>query len=192
MFYEENTTTEERIIQETTKMFALRGEEGFNIRDLADKVGIVPSVIYHYFINKDQLLKKMFRIVSKDLGIQRRKIPQTDTAGEALKQRILFQFEHATEVVAILKYYLYTRDVFPEISSGYIPEKAYLHIEEVLKKGKKNREFNCIDIKKDAKFIAHAVNGFVLEYYPHIPKGDNAEKLVEEIHSFILRAIKYT
>lgn len=190
MFYEKNSTTEERIIQETTKMFALRGEEGFNIRDLADKVGIVPSVIYHYFINKDQLLKKMFRIVSKDLGIQRRKLPQTDTAGEALKQRILFQFEHATEVVAILKYYLYTRDVFPEISSGYIPEKAYLHIEEVLKKGKKNQEFNCIDIKKDAKFIAHAVNGFVLEYYPLVPKGEDVEKLVEEIHSFILRAIK--
>ncbi len=192
MFYDKNSTTEERIIQETTKMFALRGEEGFNIRDLADKVGIVPSVIYHYFINKDQLLKKMFRIVSKDLGIQRKKLHSTNTASEDLKQRIQFQFEHATQVVAILKYYLYTRDIFPAIGSGYIPEKAYLHIEEVLKKGEKNREFNCVDVKKDAKFIAHAINGFVLEYYPHVPKGENAVKLVDEIHSFILRAIKYT
>ncbi len=182
-------TTEEKIISETTKIFALKGGDGFNIRDLSTKVGVAPSVIYHYFSGRDQLLKKMFRHVGKKLGEKRHKLPQTADASAALRSRILFQFENATEVAAVLKYYLYERKIFPKIKTGYLPDRAYLHIEEVLKLGLHNHQFYVKDIRRDSKVIAHAINGFVLEYYPNIPVKKELSTLVDQVHDFLLRAL---
>ena len=107
-----------------------------------------------------------------------------------LKQRIEFQIDHAGEVVAVLKFYLAYRDIFPKIKSGYIPDKAYQHIEEVLERGVKSGEFIDLDVRKEAKVITHAINGFLLEYYPKAPRGKEKSELIDSIHAFIIRSIQ--
>jgi hypothetical protein len=108
-----------------------------------------------------------------------------------LLDRIVFQFQHIEDVVFVLKYYLHFRPNFLKLDSGYLPSKAYLHIEEVLAVGAKNGEFTikASEIDKEAKVIAHAINGFLLEYYPKPPKKHELDDVTDSIHKFLMRSL---
>lgn len=181
--------TEDKILQQTIKLFAEQGYGGVSIRNIARNVNIAPSVLYHYFPDKDTLLKAMFDKINTELGTERSELPVTATASEMLKQRIIFQLDHAAEIVAVLKFYLAYRNIFHKIPTGFVPDKAYLHIKEVFEFGIITGEFAPVNISEQAKVITHAINGFVLEYYPFIPEGKEKEDLVEQIHKFLIRAI---
>lgn len=181
--------TKDTIISQTTTLFSLGDVEGMSMRDIAHSVQISPSVLYYYYADKNALLKDMFTTVNTKLGLQRKKLPPVTTAKEMLYQRILFQFDHAKEVVVVLKYYLLYRKEFKKNQLGFIPEKGYLHIEEVIAFGNKTKEFTILD-KKVAKIITHTINGFILEYYPQTPKGKERELLATTITEFLYAGIK--
>ena len=88
-----------------------------------------------------------------------------------------------------MKYFIAYRKNFPSFEGGYVPDKSSLHIEEVLQHGVTTGEFTTNDLKKDAKVITHAINGFLLEYFPDTPSGKAKEELVTTIHEFLLRAL---
>ena len=54
----------------------------------------------------------------------------------------------------------------------------------------KTGEFETSDLEADAKFIAHAINGYLLEYYPHVPSLEERKKLVGQMYSCILKALE--
>ncbi len=182
--------TKEIILKKATEIFAAQGYESFSIRNLADEIPLAPSVLYHYFKDKDALLKEMFDSTNRLLGLRRVKLPIPETASEMLKQRIEFQLDNCDEIVAVLKYYLAYRKDFEKFKNGFVPDKSALHIEEVLEFGKSTGEFKIEDLEDDAKVITHAINGFLLEYYPYKPKGKEKEELIERIYSFLIRALK--
>ncbi len=182
--------SKQTIIDHTTKMFALGGYDSFSMRHLADSVGISASVLYHYFEDKDILLKEMFDSVNKSLGLKRAGLPKTKTASQMLKQRIGFQIDNQEDVVAVLKYYLAYRNNFKKFKNGYVPDKSALHIEEVLREGVSTNEFKIKNLEDDAKVITHAINGFLLEYYPHTPKGAERQQLINRIFNFLIRGLK--
>ncbi len=107
-----------------------------------------------------------------------------------LKSRIGFQIDNAQSIVAILKYYLSHRPSFRKNKQGFVPDKSTLHIEEVLRYGIRTGEFHISDLQNDAKVMTHAINGFLLEYYPHSPKGREKEALIDRIYTFLVRALK--
>jgi hypothetical protein len=107
-----------------------------------------------------------------------------------LKQRIGFQIDNQEEVVAVLKYYLAYRNNFKKFKNGYVPDKSALHIEEVLREGVSRNEFIIKNLEDDAKVITHAINGFLLEYYPHTPKGAERQQLINRIFNFLIRGLK--
>lgn len=182
-------TTEEKIIQHTLTLVALSGYETFSMRQLAKAIGIVPSVLYHYFPDKDSLLKKVFDQTNTALGERRNLLPLRSNVTEMLRQRIQFQFDNAEAIVFVLKYYLAYRDTFRKLPTGYVPEKAYLHIEEVLRFGVMKGEFLDEQLAEQAKVITHAINGFVLEYYPAQMSDEEKNNLVNSITLFIYRGI---
>lgn len=182
--------TKEIILKKATEIFALQGYEAFSIRNLADEIPVAPSVLYHYFKDKDALLKEMFDYSNRYLGEKRAKLLRPETASEMLKQRIEFQLDNSQEIVAVLKYYLAYRKDFVKFKNGFVPDKSALHIEEVLIYGVETKEFKIKNIEDDAKVITHAINGFLLEYYPYKPKGKEKEDLIERICSFLIRALK--
>ncbi len=184
-------TTSEKAISEATKIFARKGYEGLSMRKLAKETGIAPSVLYHHFENKDQLLRAMYNSINTNLEEERGKIQKPRTASALLMQVILFQLDHAEELVASLKYYQSFRDKFRRLKTGYLPGKAYLQILEVLEFGIKNKQFKARDIQKDAKVLTHVINGYLLEYFPSMPRGKDKDKLAREIQSFILRVLKH-
>lgn len=183
-------TSKTEIIEKAARLFADVGRENFSIRKLAKEIPITPSVIYHYFANEDQLLKNMFDQINSSLGEKRAALPRVKSAKDMLRQRIEFQLNNQAEIVAVLKYYLAYRKQFPKFKNGYVPDKSALHIEEVLRFGVETKEFYVEDFEDDAKVITHAINGFLLEYYPASPAGKEREELINRIYSFLIRALQ--
>ncbi len=183
--------TKPTILKISKSLFAINGYEGFSMRILAKEAGLGLSSIYHFFNDKDEILKEIFDSTNKELGIARAKLPKSSSAKALLLDRIKFQFQHIESVVFLLKYYLHFRPNFLKLDSGYIPAKGYLHIEEVLDFGVENREFsiNASEIDKESKIIAHAINGFLLEYFPKPPMQDELKDVTLSIHKFIMRSL---
>lgn len=186
----ENITSKTKIIEQTRRLFARHGYDGFTMRSLAKQCDISLSSIYHHFDDKDVLLKAVFDDVNTYLGKTRSELPELDTASEELRQRIEFQFENAEYILFVLRYYLHFRDTFPKQERGYLSEKAYRHISEVLQRGVASGEFQLEQtIEEEAKVIAHSINGFVLEYFPESPAADEYKEVVDSIHRFVVRSL---
>jgi len=183
--------TKELITSKAKTLFALHGYEGFTMRVLAKESGVGLSSIYHFFEDKDVLLTYIFDEAGKELGVARASLVKRRTANQMLLDRILFQFQHIEEVVYILKYYLHFRKDFLKLDGGYIPTRAYLHIDEVIRLGVETGEFTCAekDIDQEAKVVTHAINGFLLEYYPDIPTKSELHKVALTIHRFLMRSL---
>lgn len=173
--------------------FARHGYDGFTMRSLARDCEISLSTTYHHFKDKDSLLQELFDKTSHELGELRKQIPAPSSANEALRERIVFQFENAESILFILRYYLHFRADFRKQQRGFLDDKAYLHIKEVLELGIKTGEFTAVkSIDEDAKVIAHSINGFVLEYFPESPEKDEYSEVVDSIHSFLVSSLTNT
>lgn len=182
--------TRDLIIQKATQRFAENGYDSFSMRTLAKEIPLAPSVLYHHFKDKDDLLRQMFDAVNRDLGRKRGLLKTPKTASLMLKDRIKFQIDNQEQIVAVLKYYLAYRKDFKKFKNGFVPDKSALHIEEVLRFGVQTGEFQLENLEDDAKVITHAINGFLLEYYPYTPKGKEKAELIERIYNFLIRALK--
>lgn len=183
--------TQHTITQTAKTIFARSGYDGLSMRTLAEESHVSLSSIYHFFADKDVLLKKIFDETNTMLGIERAKLPKRKTAHALLHDRIAFQFKHIEDVVFVLKYFLHYRGQFDHLQRGYVPAKAYLHIEEVLELGRLTGELHLgLDrIASEAKIITHAINGFLLEYYPDPPRGREQREVIAGLQSFIWRAL---
>ncbi len=161
------------------------------MRILAKESGVGLSSIYHFFGDKDDLLKHLYNKVNRELGVERAKLVKRRIASDMMYDRIVFQFEHIQKVVFVLKYYLHFRKKFLKLDSGFIPTKAYLHIEEVLEYGNQTGEFDIPEDKvaEESKVIAHAINGFLLEYYPDTPNRRELKSVCTSIHHFLLKSL---
>lgn len=178
------------IILTTRSLFARRGYDGVSMRLLATEMHCTPSLLYYYFQNKDQILEAMFQTTNHELGEARAKLPAVPSATQMLSQQVKFQFDHAEEVVAVLKYYMHFRENFAQVEDGLLPAKAHLHIDEVLRRGMESGEFVVRELHKEARIITHTINGFVLEYFPVTLSDSQLKDLVGDITDFLLRALR--
>lgn len=175
-----------KIIMEQAKtIFAVGGYEALSMRELAKQSNLNLSSIYHFFADKDVLLKEVFDATGTELGVKRAQLKNRSTAYKTLEDRVRFQFDNIEDVLFVLKYYLHFRSKFIKQSEGYLPPEAYLHVDEVVKKGIETGEYYITDPVSDAKVVAHAINGFLIEYYPQPPKGAALKKLVSTITDFL-------
>jgi len=187
--HEDPHSTKESILHVTTQLCALHGCDGVSMRLVGDHVPIAQSVIYHYFSDKDSLLQAMYERANALLGRYRLALPEPTSARQMLESRINFQIDHAELIIAVLKYYLHYRELFYQQKHGSLPAKATLHIEEVLAYGMNTGEYLVTDLSSQSKVIAHAINGYLLEYYPHMPKGKTRKELVQAIVDFTHSAL---
>lgn len=183
--------TRELLIKTAAELIAIHGYEGVSMRILAQKLSIAQSVIYHYFSDKDTLLLEMYLALNKELGEKRAELPETNTVEEMFRQRIAFQLDNATSIIAVLKYYLHFREHFHNRESGKLPQKTSLHIDEILSFGQTTDQIDTTTPQADAKVITHAINGYLLEYYPYMPEEAERDAVIDAVTSFSLRALNY-
>ena len=182
--------TKDLILTHATHLTAVEGCHALSMRELAGQIPITQSVLYHYFADKEALLTAMYVRANTQLGEARALLPALATTQARLEQLVRFQLQHAEHIVAVLRYYLYKREDFHQKESGTLPEKATLHVEEVLAYGLAQKEIETRGMRVDSKVISHAINGYLLEYYPHMPTGKAEDELVDALVSFSLRALK--
>lgn len=183
--------TKQTLYEAAKRLFAEFGYSGLSMRQLAAEAGVSLSVTYHYYQDKDELLRQIFEHTSRQLGVLRRKLPRHQTTRDMLRDRVAFQLDHCQDVVFILKYYMHYRNRYAHHDNGYLPATAYRHIEEVLQFGYDIREIQLTQpIEKEAKVVAHAINGFLLEYFPIPPSGKEKEELITSITDFVYRALQ--
>ena len=182
--------TQEKIIKEAMHLFATVGYESFSMRTLAKRINLSTSVLYHYFESKNDILKAAFEDTKSALGKRRPKLDDKSSLYSDIKSRVEYQLDNALDVTFILKYYLQYRDEFEKNAQGYVPKTAYKHILEVLEKAERNGEIKNLNLIDEAKVRTHAINGFVLEYYPNIPKSEEREKVSNSLTNFIYRSLK--
>ena len=178
------------IFEKVKNIVSLNGIQGMNMRGLAEKMDIAPSVFYHYFKDKDDLMKQTFDYVSVDLGRKRRLLSDNKPFEKLLEERIIFQLDNASDVTAILKYYLHYRTNFLPVPDGYVPKTAYLHIKEILDLGLTRKEIDPIEVDKTAKIMTHAINGFVLEYYPATLTLAHKKKIARALVLFFMKSLR--
>lgn len=178
------------IVATTRRLLAEHGAVGLGMRQVAMSCSMSVSSLYHYFHDKDSLLKAVFDETNTQLGRLRADLPAQPTAAAKLQQLVEFQLDHAEEVVAVLKYYLAYRNLYQKNDRGVLPEKAYLHMLEVVESGVASGEFEVRDSVSDAQVMTHAVNGYLLEYYPYILPQTEKNQLATKITNFLLRALR--
>lgn len=183
--------TRDKIHSAAKHLFSLQGDGGLSMRSLSTHAGISLSVAYHYYKNKDALLRAVFQETSASLGEKRSTLPRLSSTHDMLYQRIGFQFDHMVDIIFVLKYYLKYRDTYAKNNHGYLPSTAHLHIKEVLVRGIKDGEVSGIkDLDAEAKIITHSINGFLLEYFPQQPTGDERHQLLSSITDFMMRSLQ--
>jgi AcrR family transcriptional regulator len=183
--------TDELIRATAQQLFARSGYDGVSMRILSQESGVGLSSIYHFFKDKDVLLKDIYLETNRRLGLERKALPAQPTAERMLAQLIHFQFEHIEDVVYVLKYYLHYRSEFAALPTKTLPAKSVLHIEEVIQKGVETGEFHLAPamVAAKAKVVAHTINGYLLEYFPDVPRGAERQEMIDEIVSFSMRGL---
>lgn len=177
----------EQLIRNTAKrLFASNGYDGVSMRILSKESGVGLSSIYHFFKDKDVLLRDVYLQTNKVLGTKRSELMTQPTAEQMLAQLIRFQFEHNEDIVYVLKYYLHFRKDFAELPTRTLPAQSVVHIEEVIHKGNSTGEFTIDEasIERMAKVVAHTINGYLLEYFPETPNKSEMEEIVSDIVAF--------
>lgn len=181
-----NQSTEEKVRASAKHLFAKFGYEGVSMRILSKDSGVGLSSIYHFFDDKDILLEDIYRHTNRELGIKRSQLPTCQSAEQMLAQLIDFQFEHIEDIVYVLKYYLHYREDFAAKSTRTLPAKSVLHVEEVIQKGIETGEYRVAadDIEAKARVVSHTINGYLLEYFPDVPKHKERQAIITDIVSF--------
>lgn len=185
------SNTRNDIMTVSKTLFATHGYEGFSMRTLADVSSIGTSSIYHFFKDKDVLLSTIFTQTCCHLGDERAELPKDRTFSDLMYDRIVYQFKHIEDITFILKYFFHFKAQFQKQLVGFLPKEAYIHISEVLEVGIASGGL-CMrpkNIDENAKFIAHAINGYLMEYFPDPPSSTEMKLVISQIHSFIMRGL---
>jgi AcrR family transcriptional regulator len=185
------STTADTIIEVSIPLLAGNGYAGTSMRDVAVAAGIKPSVIYHYFEDKADLMRAVRKHINTKLDDAMGQLPPVAGARALLRQRLRYQIDNIGHIVALLQYFMAVKVDFPFSEGGYVPGRAYRHMREVIEMGVAEEIYESYNIDFDAKSVTHMVNGFLMEYYPHELPAQMVDTLVESIAGFIERALGY-
>lgn len=176
--------TKNEIINQTIPILARDGYAGTSMRKIAAAIDKEPSNIYVHFANKESLLRETRLSIIKQLQAAQ-SIPEDADAAAMLRSTLLFQFQNREKIVALLQYFMTMRQDFPQDGGGYVPQRAYQHMRDVIDAGIAEGVYMVAAPDFDAKLTTHIVNGFLMEYFDHeLPLTDQAE-LIERLAVFI-------
>ncbi|MCX8035725.1 MAG: TetR/AcrR family transcriptional regulator [Candidatus Sumerlaeia bacterium] len=76
----------QRIVQEATRLFALKGYNGVSVREIVEAAGITRPTLYYYFASKEQLFE---HIITDTLAEFRRQLEQAVRRQAPMRDRLI-------------------------------------------------------------------------------------------------------
>ncbi len=181
----------EMLLDAAVDLFYQKGYADTSIRDIGAKSGVNPSIIYHYFKNKEQLLFEIVRNTSDDickmlLQIEKEVLGPVECLREMLNQNMVFFLNRKKEVkiVAYDRYYLsgkrreIERKMQREIYDIYMNKLQMISEKGLL---------NNVDIRVMNFCISSIVIGFRNWFREDGPLS--ADEVIKNIINFVLNAI---
>lgn len=174
--------THRRLVDLVLQLMIERDPRQISMRQIARAANLQQSVIYHYFASKEELLKEAFLAAQQGVHQALLDLPTESDINKLLRQRIEYHLDNGHLVIPMLRYFMAFR-ADDSISPG-----AYRHIQEVIDCGCRQGVYASSDPGADAKVIAHAINGFLLEHFPIDP--NRKSQIVATVQSFAERSLR--
>lgn len=184
-------STREKILTTTIPLLAVHGYTGTSMRDVAVAVGIQPSVIYHYFPDKETLFQAVRMKLNEELLMGVPELLKSLSVMSVLREYVLFRIHHREAIVALRQFFSIVKLALPpNPREGYIPERALEEICAIMKQGEEEGHFQV----NNPRFTANAINGlidnFLVEHYPHELSSKDEEALADKLLRLIKKILR--
>lgn len=121
------TSTKERILLESTILFARRGVAAVSMRDIAEKTGLRVASLYNHFASKDDLWLAVLAHVKELYLAYFNRLSEAIQEADTFKEMLDCMFLELYEIVSIFTYYGFSL----VITEQFTDERAYKIYNEI-------------------------------------------------------------
>lgn len=193
------TETRERILEVAEQQIALHGVEGFQIKAVAEAVGIRPPSVFAHFRGREDIAAEVaVRIVSRLGQVMHEAFAGRDDALDALRSGVRALVRHLAENPAHVR--LLLRDLaqadageaFSEV--GRVIAEIGVELTKVLELGCAQGVFRRVDVHEMLPLLEGAIlariawHGFEPSGRPRLPGG--LERLERELGDLVLAYVR--
>ncbi len=188
--------TRDLLLEAAVDLFSQKGYLDTSIRDIANKVGITSSIIYHYFDDKEEMLFEIIRSTTEDLMkslrlIEKKVEDPEECLREMLRAHIVdFHINRKKESKIVITDTHLLRDKYHKIMVKMQREIFDMYMKKLLELSKQGRLREDIDLLVMNFSIFGTVNSF---YQWYREEGRlTREEVAQNMITFLLHAITRT
>lgn len=179
------------IIDASIRCFAKNGYHKSRVSDIAEEAGIAYGLVYHYFENKEEILSTIFREMWEGLAHYIKVVAERE--GDARQKLydvasfLIDSYKYRPELVKVFTLEITRNSKFLKSTSLKLFEKAFHHVEEIIKQGRDDGTLaKDVDTRLTSYIFLGAIetvlNGYVLKTLKRGDKSfDTAKKMISSI-----------
>lgn len=149
----------DEVVRAATRLFKEQGIRGVSLQDIADEVGLTKGALYHYFSNRDDLLRQVFGDwITNEFEALRQHTSGSEGATAKLRDYVRY---HVSSVVDNVDLYSLSfsseAEIPPDVRVEFrrLKRQSDSVLKEILRQGMADGEFEA----RDEKVIAFAIDG---------------------------------
>jgi TetR/AcrR family transcriptional regulator len=155
-----------RILNAAQRRFAIFGLNKVTMDEIASDVGMGKASLYYYFPTKEDLYKGVIQREQKEFLRRLRRILVLDiSAGDKLRRYVEQRLTYFAELVNLqllsVHSWLSTRPLFRDLFESFAAQELK-YLTEIVRAGKKSREFDVRSPDATAALILHVLQGLRL------------------------------
>jgi TetR/AcrR family transcriptional regulator len=136
---------EKRLLDAALHLFSEKGYEATSIREIIERAGVTRPVLYYYFVNKEDLFKRLVDATFSEIAADFARVLMNVTGSrERLKVLVTHAFEHAEHSPAsirlILQVFFSPPNQGPKLDKDELWAMRFDPILEIMREGVKNSE----------------------------------------------------
>lgn len=181
----------DEVVRSATRLFTERGIRGVSLQDIADEVKLTKGALYHYFSNRDDLLRQVFGDwITGEFESLQEHTSRSGTATDKLRDYVRY---HVTSVVNNIELYSLSfsseAELPPEVRTEFrhLKRRSDGVLKEILSQGVSDGEFEL----RDEKVIAFAIDGmcnWLCQWY--VSDGPkSANEIANDFNDLLLRGL---
>jgi AcrR family transcriptional regulator len=185
------TIMRDEVIRSATRLFVERGINAVALQDIAAEVGLSKAALYHYFSNREELLRQVFgNWVRTEIANLRLAIPEAGTAEEQMRAYIRYHVTSVTENLGLYSLSFSNEgDLPPDVRDEFrhLKRESDKALRGILAHGILRQEFE----PRDELLITFAIDGmcnWLWKWYK--PSGSKSpEAIAHEFSEFTLNGL---
>ncbi|MEJ2863611.1 TetR/AcrR family transcriptional regulator [Actinomycetospora flava] len=150
---------QDELTRTATRLFQARGIRAVSLQDIADEVGVTKAALYHYFANRDDLLRHVFGDwIKRDIAKLDAVTSIPGSARERLHGYVRHHIACLTESIELYSVSFSSEaELPPEVRSEFrkFKRESDLVVQDIIREGVRNGEF----VDSDEHTTVFAIDG---------------------------------